>query len=97
MVLEQVQADVKPGSEATFEQLCSEIERLIGRAKGCISVRAMRCVEKPNRFRLLVEWETIEAHTQGFRGSPDHKAVLEMLTPHVDGATVLEHYQLTAR
>jgi heme-degrading monooxygenase HmoA len=36
---------------------------------GYISHQLQHCLEKPNRFTLLVYWETLEAHTVGFRGS----------------------------
>ena len=30
-----------------------------------------RSAEKPSRYRLFVKWDTIENHTQDFRGSVD--------------------------
>ena len=28
-------------------------------------------MEKPARYRLFIQWETLENHTVDFRGSPD--------------------------
>jgi heme-degrading monooxygenase HmoA len=33
----------------------------------------LRCIETPHRYLLLVEWETLEDHTEGFRGSADYE------------------------
>ena len=30
-----------------------------------------RSIEKPARYRLFVQWETVENHTVDFRGSAD--------------------------
>lgn len=31
-----------------------------------------RCLEQDHRYVLLVWWQTLEAHTLGFRGSPEY-------------------------
>lgn len=36
---------------------------------GCLSVRMTAGIESPNRFVLLVEWESVAAHEENFRGS----------------------------
>jgi quinol monooxygenase YgiN len=71
MVLEIAQIDVKPGMELDFEAGVAKAVTLFRRAKGCASVKLMRSVEKPERYRLFVRWQTIENHTVDFRGSPD--------------------------
>ena len=71
MILEIGQIDVKPGMESTFEAAVAEAVPLFKRAKGCVSMRLTRSIEKPSRYRILVEWETLENHTVDFRGSED--------------------------
>ena len=44
---------------------------LFQRAKGCRGMELQRSVERPNRYRLFVQWETLENHTVDFRGSAD--------------------------
>ena len=70
MILEIAQIDVKPGMEAEFEAG-------VKKARPCSSApRAavydlQRSLEKPPRYRLFVQWETLENHTEDFRGSAD--------------------------
>ena len=71
MVLEIAQIDVKPGMENDFEAGVQKAVPLFRRAKGCKSVELQRSVEKPERYRLFVQWETLENHTVDFRGSAD--------------------------
>ncbi|MEX2263436.1 MAG: antibiotic biosynthesis monooxygenase, partial [Bryobacteraceae bacterium] len=35
-----------------------------------LSHELRRCIETKGRYLLLVRWETLEAHTVGFRESP---------------------------
>jgi heme-degrading monooxygenase HmoA len=71
MVLEIAQIDVKPGMEVEFESGFAKAKPLFDRAKGCRSAAIHKSLEKPSRYRLFVEWETLENHTVDFRGSAD--------------------------
>src|SRR6266498_6108873 len=71
MVLELAQIDIKPGLEAEFEAGVKQAAPLFKRARGCKGMDLHRSVEKPQRYRLLVKWDTVENHTVEFRGSED--------------------------
>jgi quinol monooxygenase YgiN len=71
MVTEIAQIDIKPGMEAEFESGVQKAAPLFKRAKGCRSMDLQRSIEKPSRYRLFVGWETVENHTNDFRGSAD--------------------------
>ena len=69
MILESALLDVKPGEEAAFEAALQEARPLIAATPGFRSIAVRRCIETPNRYLHLVEWEKIEDHTIGFRQS----------------------------
>jgi heme-degrading monooxygenase HmoA len=71
MVIEIAQIEINPGMEAEFEAGVKNAAPLFRRAKGCHGMELVRSIEKPNRYRLLVRWETVEHHTVDFRGSRD--------------------------
>jgi quinol monooxygenase YgiN len=71
MVLEIAQIDIKPGMESEFEAGVQQAAPLFRRAKGCTGMELQRSVELPARYRLFVQWETVENHTVDFRGSAD--------------------------
>ena len=71
MIMEIAQIDVKPGMENDFETGVKNAVPLFKCAKGCKGVALQRSHEKPSRYRLFVQWETLENHTVDFRGSPD--------------------------
>ena len=71
MIWEIAQIEVKPGSEADFEAAAAKAVPLFQSAKGCKGMQIQRSHEHPSRYRLVVDWETLENHTVDFRGSPD--------------------------
>ena len=68
-VLEQVVLPVIAGREAEFEAAFAVAKRIIAGAAGFRSLRLSRGIERPNEYLLLVEWDSLEAHESGFRGS----------------------------
>lgn len=69
MVLEVALIDVHPGQEDAFAAAYASAHSVLAGTPGCRSIRMTRGIETPNRFVLLVEWDSVEAHEQNFRGT----------------------------
>src|ERR1700735_2443557 len=69
MVLEVAMIQIRVGGESAFEGAMVEAAPLIARSPGYLGHEVQRCIETPGRYLLLVQWETLEAHTVGFRQS----------------------------
>jgi heme-degrading monooxygenase HmoA len=93
MVLEAALLQVKPGDEAAFEDAMRRAAPVIASAAGYGGHSVQRCIETPGRYLLLVRWETLEAHTVGFRGSPAFAEWRSIIGPYFASAPVVEHYE----
>jgi heme-degrading monooxygenase HmoA len=51
-----------------------------------------RSIESPNLYLLLVEWDSVEAHTDGFRTSPEYEFWKALLHHFYDPFPVGEHF-----
>lgn len=91
MVTEIAQIDVKVGMEAEFENGVGRARPLFLRAVGCKGVELHRSIEKPQRYRLLISWNTLENHTVDFRGSEDFKAWRALVGHCFAGPPEVEH------
>jgi heme-degrading monooxygenase HmoA len=91
MVTEIAQIDVKPGMEAEFEAGVAKAAPLFQRAKGCGALELQRSVEKPSRYRLFVQWETLEDHTVAFRGSDDFQEWRRLVAHCFERPPEVEH------
>lgn len=93
MILEVAILNVKPGQEADFEQAFGKAQKIISSMKGYVSHQLQRCIEQPNRYILLVNWETLEDHTVGFRQSEPYQEWRQLLHHFYDPFPEVEHYQ----
>ncbi|AXB48216.1 antibiotic biosynthesis monooxygenase family protein [Amycolatopsis albispora] len=91
MVTEIALIEVHPGQEADFEKAVATAVPLFEAAEGCHGVRLRRSVEFPQRYRLLVEWETVEHHTVTFRGSAAFARWRELAGPFFAAPPQVEH------
>ena len=94
MILEAAILDVIPGHEAEFESAFVQASPIIASMDGYISHQLQRCMEASNRYLLLVQWETLEAHTVGFRGSSEYQEWKKLLHHFYDPFPVVQHYEL---
>jgi len=92
MILESALLEVKPGAEAAFEAAMEEARPLIAATPGFRSIAVRRCLETPNRYLLLVEWEKLEDHTVGFRQSARYEKWRALLHHFYDPFPRVEHF-----
>jgi heme-degrading monooxygenase HmoA len=96
MITEHALLPVIPGQEAEFIETMDRAKAIIAASPGFLSLRVARCLERPSHFLLLVEWETLEAHTEGFRGSEAYQEWRELLHHFYDPFPVVEHFETVA-
>ncbi len=94
MILEVAILNVIPGRESEFESAFEQASPIIASMKGYISHQLQHCVEVSNRYLLLVQWETLEDHTVGFRGSEQYQEWRKVLHHFYDPFPTVEHYKV---
>ena len=93
MITEHALLQVIPGREDEFVGAMQRAKDLIASSPGFVSLRVERGIERPGYFLLLVEWETLEDHTEGFRSSVAYKQWRAALHHFYDPFPVVEHYE----
>lgn len=92
MILESAVLDVRPGEAAQFEAAFHEAKKIISASPGYLSHELHRCVERPNRYLLLVRWRRLEDHTEGFRQSEPYQRWKALLHHFYDPFPEVAHY-----
>jgi len=92
MVLEVAILDVKTGQNATFEAAFQQAAPLIASIPGYVSHELQHCLENSQRYILLVQWQTLDAHTVGFRQSAQYQEWKRLLHHFYDPFPTVEHY-----
>jgi heme-degrading monooxygenase HmoA len=93
MILEHAVLDLPSDRASEFEAAFAQAKNLIAASPGFETLRLERCIETPGRYLLLVEWQTIEAHTEGFRGSTAFAEWRRLLHHFYDPRPVVEHFE----
>jgi len=95
MILEHADIRIAPGKQAEFDAAITRgVETVIAKAKGYKGHRVMKGIESPERYLLMIWWETLENHTVDFRGSPAFQEWRAIVGPFFSGAPVVEHFSL---
>lgn len=95
MIIEHAVLEVIPGREGEFEAAFARAKSIIAGSSGFRSLTLSRGIEHPDRYLLLVEWDTLEDHTEGFRRSPPYQEWKRLLHHFYDPFPVVDHYTPT--
>ncbi|WP_284037236.1 antibiotic biosynthesis monooxygenase [Neobacillus sp. 114] len=93
MILEAAMLQVKPGMEQEFEGAFRKASTIISSMKGYLSHELQRCLEVEGKYLLLVQWETLEDHTVGFRESLEYQDWKKLLHHFYDPFPTVEHFK----
>ncbi len=92
MVLEVALLDVRPGESEAFEAAFREAQAIVAASPGYQRHELQRCLEAGDRYLLLIWWDTLESHTEGFRGSPGYERWRQLLHRFYDPFPTVEHF-----
>jgi heme-degrading monooxygenase HmoA len=94
MILESARLDVVPGQEEAFLAAFANARPLIEVQPGFRMLELRRCLDegRGSRFLLLVVWDRLEDHTEGFRKSPEYGKWRELLHHFYSPFPEVEHY-----
>ena len=93
MILEAVVLPVIRARMSAFEEAFAEARAIIESTPGFVSLELHRGVEQPSDYLLLVRWETLEAHTIGFRQSPAYARWAGLLHRFYEPFPEVRHYE----
>jgi heme-degrading monooxygenase HmoA len=93
MITEIALLNIQPGESAAFEVAFGEAQKIISSAHGYIEHELQKCLEEENKYLLIVRWQTLEDHTEGFRKSEAYKEWKKLLHHFYNPFPVVEHYK----
>jgi heme-degrading monooxygenase HmoA len=93
VILEHALLSVDQREAAAFEAAFARAKGVIAGMPGFRGLTLSRCLERDGGYLLLVEWDRLEDHTEGFRGSPQYEEWRALLHRFYDPFPVVEHYR----
>ena len=98
MILEIADIRIHPGQQAAFDEAIQRaLGQTIAQARGCRGWKVNKGVESPERYLLMVFWDTLEDHTVHFRGGPLFTEWRAIVGPFFAAPPQVEHFTLLAK
>ncbi|MEY4730845.1 MAG: hypothetical protein RL020_2003 [Pseudomonadota bacterium] len=93
MILEIAPLNIRDNQSQAFEAAFLQAQSIIASMPGYISHELQRCIERPGHYVLLVQWQTLTDHEQGFRQSAQYQEWKKLLHHFYDPFPVVLHYE----
>jgi heme-degrading monooxygenase HmoA len=98
VILEFADIRIQPGRQADFDAAIQRgVETVISQAKGFCGYKVNKGIESPERYVLMIWWETLENHTVDFRESPAFAEWRAIVGPFFAQPPQVEHFTLVSR
>jgi heme-degrading monooxygenase HmoA len=98
MILEIADIRIAPGRQAEFENAAQAgLSTVFPKAQGFRGHQVRHSIESPERYVLLLSWETLEDHTVAFRGSPLFQEWRGLVSGFFAQPPFVEHFTLAGR
>jgi len=98
MILELADIRIHAGQQAAFDDAIQRgLQTVIRQARGFRGFKINKGVEHPERYLLMIFWETLEDHTVHFRQSPAFAEWRAIVGPFFAAPPVVEHFELLAK
>jgi heme-degrading monooxygenase HmoA len=95
MILEVALLNIRQGQVAEFEEAFALAKNIISVMPGYISYELHRCIDAENKYLLLVRWQRLEDHTEGFRKSAEYQEWKRLLHHFYEPFPIVEHFSGT--
>lgn len=93
MITEIAVLNIKQDESRSFESAFSKAQAIISSAKGYIHHELLKCMEETDKYLLVVQWQTLEDHIEGFRKSRPYSEWKNLLHHFYDPFPRVEHYK----
>jgi len=98
VILEIADIRIPPGQQAAFDEAIQRgLKTVLSKAKGFQGYEVNKGVESPERYVLMVMWDTLEDHTVGFRTGPLFAQWRAIVGPFFAQPPHVEHFTLVGK
>ncbi len=98
MILEIADIRIQSGQQAAFEEAIQRgVKTVASQARGFRGYKVNKGIESPERYVLMIFWDTLEDHTVGFRQGPLFPQWRAIVGPFFAAPPQVEHFTLIAK
>ncbi|MEM9835350.1 MAG: antibiotic biosynthesis monooxygenase [Bacteroidota bacterium] len=94
MILEHVHIQLRPGERDAYLENFKVAKPLVRSQAGCISCELLPKLNAEHEFLLLIRWEKVSDHTEGFRQSAAYQQWSALLHPFYAEFPAVDYFVL---
>jgi heme-degrading monooxygenase HmoA len=84
MIIEHAILQVRAGQAAEFEAAMAQAKPLIAASPGFHDISVRPGIDTPDTYLLIVQWDDVASHREGFRGSERYQQWRSLLHKFYD-------------
>ena len=92
MIIEQALLNVKAGQSERFARAMAQARQFIAVQPGFLSIEVRPSIDMADQYLLLISWEDVESHRDGFRNSPEYKSWSVLLHDFYDPMPSIRYF-----
>ena len=92
MIVEQAMLHVRSGEDAAFRVALEQARPLIAASPGFRRMAVHPAAERDGLYLLLIEWDSIADHRDGFRQSERYARWRDLLHHHYDPMPIVTYF-----
>jgi heme-degrading monooxygenase HmoA len=98
MILEVADIRIAPGQQAAFDEAVRRgLASVVSQAKGFRGWKVNHSIESPERYLLMIFWDTLDDHVVGFRQGPLFPQWRAIVGPFFAQPPQVEHFTLLGK
>jgi heme-degrading monooxygenase HmoA len=95
MILEIADIRIPAGRQAEFDEaILRGIDTVVSKSRGFRGYKVNRSIETPERYVLMIYWDSLDDHTVGFRQSEAFTQWRAIVGPFFAQPPQVEHFEL---
>ena len=95
MIVEYIRYDLKKHSTEDLAASYRSAAAHLQAAPECLAYELTICEDAPASCVLRIEWQSTEAHMNGFRRGPNFPPFLALIRPYIEEIAEMRHYRRT--
>lgn len=97
MILEVADIHITAGQQVSFEKaVANALANIFPKSAGFKNGQLRHSIETPERYVLMLTWDTLEDHTVGFRSSPLYAEWRSLVGEFFAKPPYVEHFELVS-
>ena len=93
MTTEIIRYRIAAANAQAFEAAYRQAEPTLQSSEHCLAYRLLRGHEEPDNWILIIEWDSVQGHEQGFRKEPGFREFFALVKPFFADIQEMKHYE----